>query len=72
MRNGLVADYETVAAYLANGDDDDQVKFFTVFCKELRACCKTHYNTEMQLAFVSGKLSAEDRRLLEMLGPEQK
>jgi len=68
MRNGLIINYKTVAALLANSDDNDQFDFFSTFCAELRKCCKTHFNTQAQLSFVAMKLSREDKELLGILG----
>lgn len=68
MKKGLIINYNDVAALLANESDDEQSEFFKVFIKELKACCKTNYNAELQLAGVNLKLTEEERELIGMLG----
>lgn len=70
MKNGFIIDYDTVAALLANDDDHAQSSFFRVFLKELRKCCKTAHNMEMQLTFISNKLNSEELELVRFLGYE--
>lgn len=68
MQNGFIIDYRTIAARLARANDDDQAGFFRTFCHELRACCETDHNAQMQLAGVNAKLSSEDKELIRMIG----
>jgi len=68
MRQGLIVDYKTVAALLANESDEEQTAFFKTFLKELRAVCRTNYNAEMQLAGVNQQLTDEEKELIGMLG----
>jgi len=72
VRNGLIVDYVTVAAMLANSNDEDQVAFFRVFLKELYAVCETRYKAELQLAMVNCKLTDEERERISRLGYAEK
>ena len=51
-------DWEQVGAQLANESDNEQVEFFKSFVKEMNSW-GTHYQTQMQLAFVNEKLTKE-------------
>jgi len=71
MKAGFIIDYETIAARLANDGADEQAAFFRVFLKELRSVCATHHAAEMQLAFVNGLLTSDERGHLAMLSYEE-
>jgi len=67
MKFGLKdMDWEYAGALLARSGDDDQAKFLKAFIKECNSW-GTHYQVEMQLAFVNGKLTSEERETLGML-----
>lgn len=68
MKQGLIIDYQTVAALLANESDEEQVAFFKTFLKELKGVCRTNYNAEMQLAGVNRQLTDDEKELIGMLG----
>jgi hypothetical protein len=68
MRQGLIIDYKTVAALLANESDEEQTAFFKTFLAELRSVCRTNHNAEMQLAGVNQQLTDEEKELIGMLG----
>ena len=72
MRIGLSEpDWGYIGAVLARGGDDEQAVFFKAFVKE----CKTwgtEYQVEMQLAYVNGKLTKDERETLSMLSYEEK
>lgn len=50
---------ESVAARLAHLDSAKQAEFFSIFAKELRACCVTEYDAEMQAAYVANDVNEE-------------
>ena len=72
MRLGLTeVEWGYIGAKLAQGSDTDQVEFFKAFVKE----CKTwgtSYQVGMQLAGVNQGLTAEERKVLAMIGYEEK
>ena len=72
MKQGLKIEYDwkLIGAELANLSDVEQVEFFKGFISE----CKTwgtHYQVEMQLAFINDKLTKEEKDLLYMLSYEE-
>jgi len=67
----MIIDYNSVAAFLANENDEIQAEFFKTFIIELQKVCKTHYHTEFQLAGINQNLSKEERELLSMIGFEK-
>jgi hypothetical protein len=71
MKQGLKIEYDwkLIGAELANLSDVEQIDFFKGFITE----CKTwgtHYQIEMQLAFINEKLTKEEKDLLGMLSYE--
>ena len=56
--------WDMLGAKLASLSDNEQSKFFTGFAKEL-ASFDTHYNREMQMMSVNGKLSKDVKKTLE-------
>ncbi len=67
MIRGMLVDWKTAAALLANADDSEQVEFFKTFVNECLSWGSFHA-AETQLAMVYEKLDKRDRRLLSMLG----
>ena len=59
-------DWAQVGADLARGDSNDQTDFFKAFIKEMNSW-GTRHQVEMQLAYVNGELSKEERKTLGML-----
>ena len=68
MRFGIKQplDWELVGAELARQDDEEQTKFFKSFIKECNTW-GTHHQVEVQLSFINGKLTKEEREQLGML-----
>ncbi len=67
MKQGLRdIDWAQAGAELARGDDNDQTEFFKAFIKEANSW-GTRHQVEMQLAYVNGKLTKEERETLGML-----
>lgn len=64
-------DWAEVGAMLAHAGDEEQSTFLASFCKELRVACATSYNVGMQMAYVQGKLSKQDREMLAALGNDK-
>ena len=58
--------WEYLGALLANRSDEEQVEFIRSFLKECKSW-GTHYEIEMQLAFINGKLTNDEKELLGML-----
>lgn len=52
MKNGLIIDFNSVAAYLAHEDSQVQAAFLDTFTKELEACCQTRHHAEIQMASI--------------------
>ena len=73
MRMGIrEIDWPMVGAMFANESDSNQAAFFKALVKEFRTW-DTNHQAEMQLAFVNGRLTADERELLSMLGlPDEK
>jgi hypothetical protein len=67
MNKGMLVDWETADALLANANDGEQVKFFKAFVNECLSW-GTFHAAQTQLATVNRKLDERDRRLLSMLG----
>ncbi len=66
MKNGLLLDWATIGATLANSGDDDQAAFFKSFVKEMRTW-PTRHQAEMQLMSVRSKLTEQEREDLSAL-----
>ena len=66
MSKGLLVDWKTTGALLANADDDEQAKFFKTFVNECLSW-DSFYQAQAQLAMVNKKLDERDKRLLSML-----
>jgi len=71
MRHGLIIKYTDVAARLANEEAEIQALFFKIFLKELRACCETNYNAELQVLAINSHLTESERELIAMLGEDR-
>lgn len=67
MNKGLLFDWATAGAILANADDNSQAEFFKGMVKELGTWPACHM-AEMQLCAVNRKLTHEERNVLSMLG----
>jgi ubiquinone biosynthesis protein UbiJ len=67
MRNGLLIDWGTAAAMLANEPGDVQAHFFKSFVREMRTW-PTRHQQEAQLAAVNQELTEDEKELLSMLG----
>lgn len=67
MRNGLLIDWNTAAAMLANEPVDVQAHFFKSFVREMRTW-PTRHQQEAQLCAVNQELSDDEKDLLSMLG----
>jgi hypothetical protein len=52
-------DIEAIAASLAASSDNEQSEFFNIFFKALKTDCGDEYRYQMQLTFISVKLSPE-------------
>jgi len=59
--------WEYIGAKLAQEDSIAQVKFFKAFVAEMQTW-GTSYQMQMQLAYVNGELSEEEKEVLSMLG----
>lgn len=67
MKNGLIIDYNSVAAMLAHEDADVQGAFFNTFAKELNHTCGTHFAAESQATYIRDRLSPEAKEVCETL-----
>ena len=66
----LTLDERELAAALAHADDNTQAAFIQTFMGELRKTCDTNYTFQMQLSYIAGLLSDQDREDLTILGKE--
>ncbi len=68
MRYGIKQpfDWSLAGAELARQDDETQAQFFKSFLKECNTW-GTHHQVEIQLSFINGKLTKEEREQLGML-----
>jgi hypothetical protein len=69
MIKGLLVDWKTTGALLANANDGEQVEFFKTFVNECLSWGSFHA-AQTQFAMVNKKFNERDRRLLSMLGYE--
>lgn len=68
MTTGIEYKWDEIGALLANQDDESQGKFFKGFAHELNNF-DTHYQAQMQMAYVNSKLSDKDKAILEDILP---
>lgn len=68
MKLGMLKeiDWSYIGALLAQEDDNIQAEFFKAFVFEC-GTWGTHYQVEMQLAYVNEKLTQEEKEVLGML-----
>ena len=59
---------EDFADALADGDADQQSKFFNVFFKALKMGCGTAYKFDMQKTYIAEKLDSNAKESVEFLG----
>lgn len=60
-------DLEGIASSLANSDDHTQSRFFNAFAQLLIGYCGSEYKAQLQMAFVSDKITPNTRDLFEQL-----
>ena len=67
----MLVDWKLAGAMLANEEAGVQAEFFKAFIHEMSSW-GTRLQVEMQLCFVNGKLTKEEKECLSMLSYERK
>ena len=64
-------DIEDIADALANGDADQQARFFNIFFKSIKMACETSYRFDMQKTYIAEKLDSNAKESVKFLGWEE-
>ena len=73
MKKGIITeiDWSLIGAYLANEDDENQIKFFKAFCKEMESW-DTALQMGVQLVTIAEGLTSREQEILDHLTSDLK